>query len=153
MKREEAEAIYGMIAGVYDLHPERRAVMAVVWIPALEQMDATIVMMIIEAWMKGDGPERMPTLVMFASDVKAATARARGETPPSTGYSCDVCEDNGLVSLEQEGPYQADAPCPACERGKRREFPIDSVGPWGEEGFWRGKRWERSDHQEVRILA
>ena len=56
MKRDEAEQIFGIIAALYDLHPERAGQSAVAWVPALEELDAELTMEIVNTWMKGRGP-------------------------------------------------------------------------------------------------
>lgn len=245
MERSEAEGIWGLIVAVYGLHPERAGDDAKAWIPALEEMDAEQVMVIVDAWMHGRGPEKMPTLVAFAAEVRrleerrredAKPAAVRGEAQPvpawylawgmlrddgdirrlpeqeggfiQLGYpwpgsqlvrvttmeglveeeqpigilegeeyeqliakaeaieqtlppvwvdpepDCIVCRDSGQVEvgwetrltrfknearMVREGEQMA--PCPRCERGKSVEFPLESVGPWGPEGFWRGRKW------------
>jgi hypothetical protein len=245
MERSDAEGIWGLIAAVYGLHPERAAETAVAWVPALQEMDATLVMVIVDAWMHGKGPERMPTLVAFASEVRLLEERRRADAKPAAvrgtaqplplwylgwkllrdegdmrrlpeqeggyvqmGYDwpgqeirktttvdgsvstlvdveilegeeyeklierarqieqqlppvwvepdpeCIVCRDQGLVEIGWEtravtfrGVTKAVrmgeqlAPCPKCERGRRHEFPLESVGPWGSDGFWRGRKY------------
>ncbi len=224
MKLEEADSIFGMIVGVFDVHPERAGRMAPVWVPALEELDAAHVMPIIDAWMRGHGPERMPNLIDFVRDARAveerkrprptpsgkkqgivvpdwvlAWQRLRGEgrkdvlfpeqeegcgqlglTWPLKGCevigeeeytkllewaasveqepvpvylddepSCSVCEDTGQVDIGRQSYRFLNrmiesagemAPCPGCDRGKAIEFPLDSVGRWGESGFWRGRQ-------------
>lgn len=134
MKRDEAETIFGMIAAVYDLHPERSGQQAVVWVPALEDLDAEVVMKIVDGWMKGKGPEKMPTLPMFQQEVRAATAKP--ERHWDALADCTVCDDDGQVEVPD-----GMAPCPACPAGKLLEFPLDGEGAWGPNGFWRGKKW------------
>jgi hypothetical protein len=161
MKREEAEQIWGMVAAVFDLHPERSGEQATIWVPALEDMDATIVMTIIEQWMKGNGPEKFPTLIVFANEVRAATRRAFPKRW-SDEYECLLCEDNHVVYAgrytyvdragnDQKGVEQA-VPCPACPGGKEREFPLEGEGVWGPDGFWQGREWTQVDHLEVALL-
>ncbi len=75
MKREEAEQIWSMIAATYDIHPERAGEQAVIWVPALEGHDAMVVMSIIDGYMKGRGPEKLPTVVSFMADVSAIEKR------------------------------------------------------------------------------
>jgi hypothetical protein len=80
--------------------------------------------------------------------------------------SCPYCHDEGQleVSTRQEiwprdeiakggkkVPKKTEAtvdeygPCPRCEKGQRMEFPEPDakgrvrVGPWGPDGFWRGR--------------
>jgi hypothetical protein len=258
VKRDEAEQIWGMISAVYGLHPERSGEQATVWVPKLEEMDAHVVMEIVSAYMNGNGPEKLPTLVAFASEVAAilrrrsederAAARRElglepgrprplwylaweklwksgertkffpeqeqawleaGDTWPPTweepvrganGWpvvkdgktqyrtvvgtviegeeyerliaeaaaveqkiyphpvdpdpECQLCEDDGVVQtgytvvhVVRDGEVShvrgADqmVPCPRCEKGKRLEFPLESVGPWGRDGFWQGRKW------------
>ena len=75
---------------------------------------------------------------------------------------CPTCEDAGWVEVGTEprprpdgGTWHASiiGPCPNCEHGFRREFGLgarvvgsDLVeyedprgGPWGPEGYWRGR--------------
>jgi hypothetical protein len=53
--------------------------------------------------------------------------------------SCRYCDGFGLVEVvEPEGGYAAAVgPCPKCPKGRRLEF--SKGGPWGQEGFWRGR--------------
>ncbi len=69
MKSEEADSIWSMISAVWDLHPERSAEQAKVWIPALEGLDAERVMLLVGQWMKGNGPEKMPNPIAFVAEV------------------------------------------------------------------------------------
>lgn len=140
MKREEAESIFGMLAAVYDLHPERRGEQAVVWIPALEEMDAEIVMGIVNAYIRGLGPEKMPTLPFFVTEVNVERKRREPDRPRDV-YECDVCEDNAQVEVLPVGGM---GPCPSCSRGKQLEYPLDTAGPWGSDGFWHGQKWEQT---------
>jgi hypothetical protein len=89
-----------------------------------------------------------------------------GMTPPTEGQviietggprpECDVCGDDGQVivgkrrdrirnlktrEMSVTDPIDEYGPCPACARGRALEFPEDSTGPWGPEGYWRGRDW------------
>ena len=154
MKRDEAESIFGMVCALYDLHPERRAELATVWIPALEPRDATIVMAVVEPWTRGVGaPERMPTLPWF---MQALSNHERKMLPAASAHdplNCTVCSDTGMVAVGMNEYGEITGPCPSCDRGKRIEFPLDSVGPWGEDGFWRGRKWQAVGGDVVEILA
>jgi hypothetical protein len=71
---------------------------------------------------------------------------------------CDHCDDSGvaIVGIEVRGgvEYDVAGPCPLCQRGFRLEFGIGAKrtadgtlveyenprgGPWGADGFWRGR--------------
>jgi hypothetical protein len=149
VKREEAESIWGIISALYDLHPERNAEQAVVWIPALEEMDGEIVMAIVQQWMRGNAPDKMPKLPTFVHDVKAEVKRRNPVQPGEA--ECDLCEDNGLVAMATgDSRYpEASVPCPSCDRGRAIEFPLEARGAWGPDGFWRGRAWEIVGHGEV----
>ena len=144
MKRDEAETIWNMISALYDLHPERSGEQAVVWVPALEEMDATIVMQIVNDWISGRGPERMPTLVSFAAEVRARKAVSVAPVHWDAPRDCDLCSDTGMVIVgtSKAGTDQM-APCPGCDRGKKLEFPGEKNGPWGSLGFWKGRPWRK----------
>lgn len=245
MERSDAEGIWGLIVAVYGLHPERAGEDSKAWIPALEEMDADQVMVIVDAWMHGKGPERMPTLVAFAAEVRRLDDRRRADAKPAAireqaqpipawylawgklrdagdnrrfpeqeggfvqmGYEwpgterikitdtngstwvereigivtgeeyeqliaeaeaveqtlppvwvdpepeCILCRDHGYVEVGWETRLvrvkgvpkmvrqgEQMAPCPKCQRGKSIEFPLEAVGPWGPEGYWRGRKW------------
>lgn len=138
MKRDEAEQVFGILSALYDLHPERRGEQGTIWIPALEEMDADNVMVIVNAYMKGKGPEKMPTLPYFITEVRVAELRRNPARSYDDPPDCDVCEDNAQVEV-----VDGMAPCPSCERGKRLEYPLEEEGPWGKEGYWRGQSWTR----------
>lgn len=119
MKREEAEQVWGMITAIYSLHPERSAETSVAWVPALEEMDAEIVMQIISHWMKGVGPVKLPSLVAFASEVRLADERRKEDAKPAATLEVGLplppwyiayqrLRDAGDMRLlpEQEGGYR-----------------------------------------------
>ncbi len=236
MKREEAEEIWRLISAIYDLHPERSGEQATVWIPSLERMDAAIVMEIVDVWMRGKGPEKLPKLPEFSATVNAVIYRQRqdeqadrraslglepgrpkplwyvawekrwkagdyrvfpemeqayledgeqwpplfkgepmeiimgeeydrliaeaaqveqtvAQHPKTPDPDCRLCEDDGVLTAgytvvhnvrngvvtHSRGADQV-VPCPKCARGKALEFPLESTGPWGSEGFWRGRK-------------
>ena len=150
MKREEAEQVFGMVAAVYDLHPERRGEQAVVWVPALEEMDAEIVMAIVDGYMKGKGPEKMPTLPFFVTEVNVERQRREPPRHHDAPVECEVCDDNGQVYVvERDGM----APCPACKLGKAVEYPLEAVGPWGPDGFWRSQTWAQAGPGAVSVTS
>lgn len=51
---------------------------------------------------------------------------------------CRYCGFSGWCVLSDESA----APCPFCEKGFDVEFPSSGKGPWGEDGFWRGRKPE-----------
>lgn len=55
---------------------------------------------------------------------------------------CHSCDNDSLgwvqVGWGKSGTDQM-APCPFCEAGRVIEFPSKGVGPWGRDGFWRGR--------------
>ena len=64
------------------------------------------------------------------------------------GEECATCRDDAIVTVGSERraagadrAYFVDVlgPCPNCERGLRLEFPNDGAGPWGKDGYWRGR--------------
>lgn len=63
---------------------------------------------------------------------------------------CEFCCDDGVVVVGSEsrvfnglrGDYEVVAPCPACARGERVEFPPNGrPSTWGKDGYWRGRPW------------
>jgi hypothetical protein len=86
--------------------------------------------------------------------------------------TCPRCHNDGTIYVSSstvvvqrpkeetsEYVYDADGPCPTCEKGYRIEFalsvkrnqngvviddayPNPAGGPWGRDGFWRGRRPE-----------
>ena len=150
MKRDEAEQIFGIIAALYDLHPERAGQSAVAWVPALEELDAELTMEIVNTWMKGRGPEKIPTVPAFVRLVKDEAERRR--EPESRETQCEVCDDDGMVTVGRPlGSTEEVAPCPACSRGKAIEFPLEKVGPWGRDGFWRGRKFTKVGPGELEV--
>lgn len=136
MKREEAEQVWSMISAVYGLHPERSGEQAAVWIPALEGMDAEIVMHIVSGFMKGRGPEKLPTLVSFAEGVASLERRAKvdereapveveGRPKPLWYVAWEKRFKAGdhRVFAEQEGAYrEAGEPWPPLYKGVQVEI-------------------------------
>jgi hypothetical protein len=68
----------------------------------------------------------------------------------SGAESCPTCGDEGLCTVGTEtrrglggSSFEVDVvgPCPRCERGFAVEFGVGAqdVGPWGRQGFWRGR--------------
>lgn len=162
MKRDEAEQVWSMIGALYDLHPERAGELAVVWVPGLEEMDASIVMRIVNDWISGLGPEKLPPLPWFAKEVRALAAVDQAPRHWDDPLDCHVCSDTGQVVVgrgshmwrgKQRETAEQMAPCPECERGKSLEFPLEKRGPWGTLGFWRGREWQRGEEPDtVEIL-
>jgi hypothetical protein len=53
---------------------------------------------------------------------------------------CPYCCDEGWVLVGfSRGSADQMGPCPRCERGYAIEFPKSGKGPWGSEGYWRGR--------------
>lgn len=151
MKTSEAEEVFAMVAAIYDLHPDRTQALAPVWVAALKDLEAPDAMTVIGPWLKGRAPERMPPLPVFVADVIGV---AKAAQPVAKSYrDCQVCEDGAMVVVgtSEQGTEQA-APCPACARGKMVEFPLDKVGPWGPEGWWKGRSWSKAGTLEVEVL-
>lgn len=145
MKRNEAEDVFKLVAALYDLHPERAGEQAKVWVPALERRDAHATMDVVGRWVEGRGaPEKFPSVGVFVAIVKTEEKQSR---PPVE--ECDVCldgwVDTGTRSYQWQGRMvdgvERMAPCPRCDAGKLIEHPLDGVGAWGEDGFWRGQKW------------
>jgi hypothetical protein len=51
---------------------------------------------------------------------------------------CRCCGYSGWA-VRMNGDREEAVPCPFCERGFDVEFPGSGKGPWGEDGFWRGR--------------
>lgn len=155
MKRDEAESIFGMVCALYDIHPDRRAELATVWITGLEEQDANVVMALVDQWARGLGgaPEQMPKLPWFVQAVKNQERKMFPTVSEHGALDCTVCSDTGMVAVGVNEYGEITGPCPSCDRGKRIEFPLDSVGPWGEDGFWRGRKWQAVGGDAVEILA
>lgn len=81
MKRTEAETIFTMVSSVYDLHPERSGELAAVWVTALEPLDATHAMEVIDSLLKGRGWTKIPTVVEFVQAVKGIKEAERISLP------------------------------------------------------------------------
>lgn len=228
MTRAEAEEIFGMLARIYDLHPERSGEQAPVWAEALQPLDVELTMTVVSQFLKGRGPERFPNVVQFVQVVKRLGDRHREQSRPKLieagdelqkpvwvyaweilravkddrvmpeqegGYhqlgldwppdgrkvvegtehvaltelgrveaekappkrsmvepdpDCVVCRDTGWVEAgirvyRFEGRLvngsEQMAPCPSCDHGKLAEHPLEGIGAWGPDGFWRGQRW------------
>lgn len=75
MTREEAEQVFQTIAAIYDLHPERAAEQATVWVPMLTNHDLDVVTPIMLRWIDGAQPERFPHVGAFAAIVRDATRK------------------------------------------------------------------------------
>lgn len=84
-------------------------------------------------------------------------ARARaGATPPKKAIverdpDCLACRDTGWVEVgysvtnvgnEMVRGSEQVAPCPRCDKGKLIEHPLEGVGPFGEDGFWKGQPYQ-----------
>jgi hypothetical protein len=153
MKTSEAEEVFGMVCAIYDLHPDRTQALASVWVAALKDLEAADAMTVIGPWLKGRAPERMPMLPAFVADVIGV---AKAQVVSDKSYrACQICEDGAwvVVGVSECGTDQA-APCPACARGKMIEFPLERVGPYGKEGYWRGRNWQRGSRPlEVEMLS
>ena len=149
-----------MLTQAYNVGMDQAAERAPTWVAALEEMDGPAAASVIARYLRGDGPPVfMPTAIEFAQEVReverAERERERLERPRATldRYDCNTCIDQGLVSIgthryvwmkpgaEPRSLEGADlmAPCPDCSRGRTIEFPLEGVGPWGPDGFWRGR--------------
>ena len=86
-------------------------------------------------------------------DVLATQSRVKNLTGDGFCVECQN-EVSVLVNLRRPGKalvqgkarepqedtfYEEMGPCPYCELGFQLEFPGKGHGPWGSEGFWRGR--------------
>jgi len=91
--------------------------------------------------------EEYESLMALARSIEQEIPSAWVEADPE----CLVCFDDGLVEVGHTVYRLGNrvcrnnedmAPCPKCDRGKELEFPLERLGPWGSEGFWRGQSWK-----------
>lgn len=157
MKNNEAADVFSLVCAMYDLHPERASELAKVWVPALARRDAVATMDILGRWAEGRSmPDRMPPVGLFIAIVKAEEQKLAAPAEP-----CPTCIDGWVqvgvhVYMQAGVSYEgADivAPCPRCDVGKLIEFPLDADGLWGEQGWWRGREWERVRQGVVEVEA
>ena len=100
--------------------------------------------------------------------MRASTPSGRIENIGKTSAHCPYCCDEGWVIValvealrmtrkdgmyvpvrdeagepEVLGHHEEMGPCPACLKGERIEFPRmeATFGPWGSQGYWRGRPW------------
>lgn len=154
MKRDEAEQIFGMLCAAYNVPTATIPERAPTWIAGLEELDAAAATKVVFGLLKGAGSSYMPTLPDFSAQVRAVSDNLTERPMPAGGVDCRLCLDTALVEVgtSKVGTIEL-APCPACERGKRLEFPEARRGIWGTDGFWRGRDWRPAGPNEVEILG
>jgi hypothetical protein len=95
VKSEEAQEIHRLLCALYDIHPERASDNASAWTVALEQLDAEDAMVIVGAYIGGDGPDRLPAVPVFVRSVCEVTDRRHEE---------EQRHDRTLRTREAEAP-------------------------------------------------
>ena len=115
MTSSEATEVFSIVATVYGIHPERVDAQAPVWVAALEPLDVGDAMEIVQAYLAGRGPERLPTVVAFVQAVKSLRGAPEQpqklqDTPvqPLWVVMWHLARDERLdvVFPEQEGGYR-----------------------------------------------